>query len=266
MLLKLLLFSLFFISIKAYEEKDVDPISGKIFTGDFASTGNNTPHCPLGWNLESKINSCILMPKFYLSWDDAANYCRNVTGGDLTSIFNQMEYDIIRGYGTQNSPAYPVWIGLYNRKDVSFNSYRWMDGGYYNFTNWLTGEPVDPKNNCYGFKTLDSENGYKSLGCKYQQPFICRQHSIACPSQLYNATTGVVSSSNYPDDYDNGLDCFYHIIVPDGYIVNLTVLDFYTETLDYLNIYDGSSNNSFLLFSFVCYDYDTFNENCLISA
>jgi len=244
-----LLFSLLFIFIHAEDEKNVDPLSGKIIPDNFASTGNNTPHCPPGWELQSKINSCILMPSLYLSWDNAANYCENITGGDLTSILNQMEYDIVRNYGTQYAPAYPLWIGLYNRKDVSFNSYKWMDGRSFNYTRWLDNEPVDPKNNCYAFKTLDAENGYKSVGCKYQQPFICRQHSIACPSEIYNDTTGIVSSPNYPDNYDNQLDCFFHIIVPDGYVVNLTVLDFYTETLDYLNIYDGPNNNSFLIYT-----------------
>ena len=36
----------------------------------------------------------------------------------------------------------------------------------------------------------------------------------------YNGGSGVITSLNYPDDYEDIVDCYYHITVEDGKVDN----------------------------------------------
>ena len=49
--------------------------------------------CPAGW---TKLNTnCYFMPNMYLSFDDARAYCENVTTGQLVTINNEDEYNVV---------------------------------------------------------------------------------------------------------------------------------------------------------------------------
>ena len=56
-------------------------------------------------------------------------------------------------------------------------------------------------------------------------------------------------SPNYPQDYENNLDCRWTIKAPVGNIIKLSFLDFYTDTdsSDELYIYDGANVHGQLL-------------------
>ena len=47
-------------------------------------------------------------------------------------------------------------------------------------------------------------------------------------------------SPNYPQDYENNLDCRWTINAPVGNIIKLSFLDFYTGSSDRLYVYDGA--------------------------
>ena len=67
---------------------------------------------------------------------------------------------------------------------------------------------------------------------------------------------GVLTSPNYPDNYDNGIDgCVFIISRPNGTAINLRVDDFRLEggefcPYDYVEIRDGSLDNSPLIGKF----------------
>ena len=68
------------------------------------------------------------------------------------------------------------------------------------------------------------------------------------------ASSGVLSSPNYPNDYDNGIDsCIFTITGPSDVIINLRVGDFRLEggpsscRYDYVVVRDGNLESSALL-------------------
>ena len=50
------------------------------------------------------------------------------------------------------------------------------------------------------------------------------------PFVLSGSTTGNIQSPNYPSDYPNDADCKWVVEVDGGSVVQLTILDFNTET------------------------------------
>ncbi|XP_052085416.1 cubilin-like [Mytilus californianus] len=60
--------------------------------------------------------------------------------------------------------------------------------------------------------------------------------------------TGSFISPNYPSNYPLTVDCYYYITVATGYIIELIIRDFRTESCcDYLKVYDGTTINQELL-------------------
>lgn len=73
-----------------------------------------------------------------------------------------------------------------------------------------------------------------------------------CPKTFYNSSLGMISSSNYPKNYDNNLDCKYIINVPTNKRVEIIFPAFSTQNYsDYLEIWDGPDvGNGFLIGNF----------------
>ena len=46
---------------------------------------------------------------------------------------------------------------------------------------------------------------------------------------LGGSNTGMITSPNYPANYPNYANCSWLIEVDDGYVVQLTIIDFYIE-------------------------------------
>lgn len=51
-----------------------------------------------------------------------------------------------------------------------------------------------------------------------------------CQHRTLSGSSGGLSSPNYPDDYDNHLDCETTITVPDGLIVSISIVDIEIES------------------------------------
>ena len=62
----------------------------------------------------------------------------------------------------------------------------------------------------------------------------------------YNSN-GYLMSPNYPQDYENNLDCRWTMNAPVGNIIKLNFLYFHTESSDKLYVYDGANVHGQLL-------------------
>ena len=94
----------------------------------------------------------------------------------------------------------------------------------------------------------------QTKGCGVTIEITYKEKNISrrCPSSTYNALSGTLTSSNYPENYDNNLQCYYHIRVPQNYTISLTVDDLETESVrDVLTIYDGDEAESDKIASWV---------------
>ncbi|KAE9545917.1 hypothetical protein FO519_010871, partial [Halicephalobus sp. NKZ332] len=64
------------------------------------------------------------------------------------------------------------------------------------------------------------------------------------PANWYNASSGTITSPNYPDNYTNNLFINYKIVTPPNTYIKINVTDFITEsTYDYLRIMEGLDAN-----------------------
>ncbi|XP_076628821.1 cubilin [Colletes latitarsis] len=78
-----------------------------------------------------------------------------------------------------------------------------------------------------------------------------RSVPIVCGG-LFTADTGIIHSTNYPQNYPNNQLCEWLIRVDENYVVNVTFLEFDLEktancTDDYVKIYDGPTQDSPLM-------------------
>ncbi|XP_042869227.1 protein SpAN-like [Penaeus japonicus] len=76
---------------------------------------------------------------------------------------------------------------------------------------------------------------------------IIKDEMCQCQTAVISATEGEIISPNYPDKYDNDLDCLMQITVPVGHVIRFTYLLFDLEsesTCDYdkFEIYDSDSS------------------------
>ena len=70
------------------------------------------------------------------------------------------------------------------------------------------------------------------------------------PVELY-AFSGQLSSVNYPDYYDNNVDCYWRITIPSGIIelqFSMIYLDYYSDFLAVRNFYHESLNSNWLTY------------------
>ena len=59
-----------------------------------------------------------------------------------------------------------------------------------------------------------------------------------------------ITSPNYPQQYDNGIDCRWSISYPGGNNLTLSFLDFKTERYDTLKVYEGTNIHGSLIDTF----------------
>uniref|UniRef100_A0A914W328 Uncharacterized protein n=1 Tax=Plectus sambesii TaxID=2011161 RepID=A0A914W328_9BILA len=202
------------------------------------------PNCPTGWQYGSPFKSCYFMASQSLNWPDAQVACENI-GGNLASISSSQEYAFLIRLAYAANPLYMTWIGLHAINNMS--PFQWADGTPANYSKWLQGQPSDFGGLCVGWRTTygDNSDGWRNIACESQQQFICKQSAEYCPNGAQSGSSGSVSSSNYPKNYENNLNCIYQIVVQAGLRVNLTFDDFDTETTyDRLYIFDGPNIQS----------------------
>ena len=93
------------------------------------------------------------------------------------------------------------------------------------------------------------ENG-KGFLLKYESSNVSQwTFRVGTCGEKFSTPQGIFTSPSYPRDYPAKADCIYTISQPTGTIIQLNFLSMDIEThstckLDYLEIRDGSSNNS----------------------
>ncbi|KAK0410652.1 hypothetical protein QR680_005255 [Steinernema hermaphroditum] len=200
--------------------------------------------CPPGWKFRPEDSACYFFdPERALDWKSARDFCHQKDGGDLVFVENQAEYDFVRDQVITSQPLFLTWIGL--RGGAS----SWSSGSPLNFTRWTSSSEASRNAAfCYGWRTLQPSDGWRGVNCRYSQPFVCKQHSIACPPTIQNGTSGTIQSSNFPLNYDNDLFCTYSLFAPEGHRILLNFTSFETQYLyDVVEVFDGEDANALLL-------------------
>uniref|UniRef100_A0AC35TV16 C-type LECtin n=1 Tax=Rhabditophanes sp. KR3021 TaxID=114890 RepID=A0AC35TV16_9BILA len=177
-----------------------------------------------------------------MSFDSAEKYCEDVKGGNLASLSNVKDYNLAVKLASKSNP-YLTWVGLQLN---SQGSLLWTDGSPVNYTNFLNGEPDLSIPSCFALKSTTTSTGIVPLDCKYNQPFLCKQHAAECPPSKVLGSTGLISSANYllGINYDNNLGCMIYLVAPAGSRTYLNFSNFQTEAVnDYLEIWDGPDAN-----------------------
>ena len=98
----------------------------------------------------------------------------------------------------------------------------------------------------YSYLLLFHSHLFRLFNFKFDSYFVLDCH------QKYTASSGLVTSPNYPFNYQRNSDCGFLIEAPVGQKITLYAVSFDVESgagcaFDYLAIYDGKSNASQML-------------------
>ncbi|KAL8222651.1 UNVERIFIED_CONTAM: hypothetical protein K2H54_077786 [Gekko kuhli] len=158
---------------------------GSLLSSSWAEVPQAQPQarsrCPSGAHShkEGVAWFCYEFYEFALPFEDAEAVCQqNRNGGHLASITSETQTQAIGGYLSRvNQDRAEVWIGLRRSPSSSMASgWRWTDGAFFRYTNWLTGTP----NNIGGRQlcvVLTPGSGYRSWDdgtCSYGRAFLCK--------------------------------------------------------------------------------------------
>ena len=128
--------------------------------------------CPAGF--EASNGSCYyLAVDGFLNWSDAADYCQS-RNSNLTSVKTSEEYSFLKGFALDNSPLYPVWIGLH--RDPAITGYArwiWLDDSTPANKSFFNKNPIE-NDGCISWRTLNPNDGFETISCFFEQPFICK--------------------------------------------------------------------------------------------
>ncbi|CAL2034445.1 unnamed protein product [Caenorhabditis brenneri] len=144
--------------------------------------------------------------------------------------------------------------------------YTWADGSIWGYNN------VDPSSgyydSCMFMSTIASNvvpNGYwysdnctsplyytlckipAGIKCNGVPPPVTVTPIPSSPSYCNSSVLiapGVITSSHYPNNYDNNLYCVYQLTTIGSYRVQITFTDFYTENPDVVSVYNGDTVTS----------------------
>ncbi|KAF1767213.1 hypothetical protein GCK72_007172 [Caenorhabditis remanei] len=187
--------------------------------------------------------------------------------GNLVSITSEMENRYVSIIGSRGINSVYVLIG---GMCPSSNAFAWIDGSVWSYNN------IDPAQSLgagYCMITTNSKTTSLSFGfwgsasCNDAFPFICKRPAgTQCPpNQPVIAVTpvpnqpsycnstlllapGVITSPNYPQNYDNNLFCSYQLATLGSYKILLKFTGFITEYgRDIVQVYDGDSSDKPLL-------------------
>jgi len=232
-----------------------------IFSSSQINAEENTiMDCPPGWQYDGNLK-CLYynrdMNRAVYSWIEAHEVC-NVMGAHLTEIETEVDYALIKSYllNLEHSIGKIGWfIGLSDQANEG--NWRWYDNRMLlNVSHWMDDHPnTNPENqdDC----VLLNENDYKfrDTNCYDEMPmespvsFICEKTSFPIRSFI-NASCEdtsdelryIVTSENYPENYNPNSKCEWNISLPLGFRVGLNFRDFDLKLdEDFLEIYDGDN-------------------------
>ncbi|KAF1767212.1 hypothetical protein GCK72_007171 [Caenorhabditis remanei] len=188
--------------------------------------------------------------------------------GNLVSITSEMENRYIATIENPWTNSDWVYIGAMFPRS---NAFAWIDGSVWSYNN------IDPSispnsGNCaaIGNSKASSYGFWVDTFCSDAWPFICKRPAGAqCPPNQPTVTVtpvpnqpsycnstlllapGVITSPNYPQNYDNNLFCSYQLATLGSYKILLQFSGFITESSDdIVKVYDGDSSYKPLLGSY----------------
>ncbi|EGT49727.1 hypothetical protein CAEBREN_12528 [Caenorhabditis brenneri] len=198
---------------------------------------------------------------------DAQTTCEQECG-NLVSINSELENRYISAMAERLWTPRAAYIGAtITAASVSW-LYSWTDGSRWTYSN-IDNMMYKP---CFtmmiGNNYLQASGAWFGYVCEWETSFVCKRpaglscdrsqpvvpvtdppaRSSFCNSSLLFAP-GVISSPNYPDNYENNVDCEYHLSTIGSYNIALSFLgDFVTEECcDKVYVYDGDSTSSPLI-------------------
>jgi len=131
--------------------------------------------CPPGYSmLVQGNNNCYKLVSSAKSWQAAENQCMS-EGGHLASIHNAFENNALSTLAATGNANANTWIGL-NNMNSSPNMFSWTDGTNTMYTNWGSGQPMQPSAmHCVqqAGKSTASPNMWMTADCNMAQQFIC---------------------------------------------------------------------------------------------
>ncbi|XP_078495680.1 scavenger receptor cysteine-rich domain-containing protein DMBT1-like [Ciona intestinalis] len=147
---------------------------------------------------------------------------------------------------------YSDYLYIYDGPSASYPLLTYLSGhAYYPLMYYSTGRDMYVR---LSTSSSGQDNGFQAFYTYTipQQPTTTAAITTdqACNGGEYiNSYSGYIYSPNYPGNYYDNLDCSWQITIPYYYyVVKLTISDFNLENgFDYLNVYDGSSDNYALL-------------------
>ncbi|XP_019750261.1 galactose-specific lectin nattectin-like [Hippocampus comes] len=142
-------------------------ISG-LFTRTWALPLSRDYFCPPGW---TRLNSrCLLFQNERLQFILAETVC-NVLGGNLVSIHNALENEVVRHLILEETGTFtPTWIGLHDK--IEDGDFVWTDGSPFDFEDWANNRPrVDTNDDC---AEINFQGQFWSdAGCNGRRRFVC---------------------------------------------------------------------------------------------
>ena len=81
---------------------------------------------------------------------------------------------------------------------MSFDRYTWIDGTVGGYKHFNDKDKV--KDECVGWRTLNEDDGYETLPCLSDQPFICKIKSSGYPSSTVSTQPTIPVNPTIPDD------------------------------------------------------------------
>lgn len=139
------------------------------------------PLCGANFFLDPISNKCYHYDDNKLTFAQARNACLAL-GADLVSIHNQQNENFTAAYinqATQGFDRFYTWIGL---MAVQGQFRTWTDGTSVTYTRWEAGQPSLSTGQCVAMQSwaqLDKPDGWRSLDCSFQRPYVCMKNKIS---------------------------------------------------------------------------------------
>ncbi|KAK6754980.1 hypothetical protein RB195_013759 [Necator americanus] len=193
--------------------------------------------CQRGWQFITQTSYCVMISSQLFSPDDASSYCRS-QGSDLATLLLQTEFSALTNM-TSNQRL-PPWVAA---SRTSSGNWKWNTGVSVSSTYWATNEP-----SIYGDCATLRSNGMSACPCYNQQPAMCKLKPPLCNGGKFggaNIRFGTFNSPGYPDQYYNGLDCYYQIEGPASTYITIDFDPYLVEDyFDYVEIYEGNTTGT----------------------
>ncbi|CCD61973.1 C-type LECtin [Caenorhabditis elegans] len=205
-------------------------------------------------------NYCYTFHRDLYSFTTAQTICEEECG-NLVSIHSANENRYVMTIASHTTQANVLIGGMWPMDHVN----TWVDGTMWDYSNIDSG--YDPTNHCIAMAnnaTSEYNLGqWFGVDCKDYYSFVCKRPAgVPCSTDQPKVTVtpvpsnesfcnstvlmtpGIITSPNYPQNYDNNVYCSYKLSTLGSYNILLEFTSFSTEeNVDLVTVYDGESTN-----------------------